>query len=102
MLKKFKNILGGWMNVIETKSVIASNKATLDSEKLIKMALDVADDISKLRKAKEDTKTAIRDALNKSEQHFKRYVSMENNIKQAIKEEIEVGDTQYHIALQSK
>lgn len=102
MLNKFKNIFGGWMNVIETKSVIASNKATLDSDKIIKMALDVADDINKIRKAKLSTSKAIKDAKDKSEQHKIRYEQVETSIKKVVEQDIEVADTQYVIALQSK
>lgn len=102
MLKKLKNIVNGWVDVANTKSTIAANKATLDSDKIIKMALDVADDINKIRKAKLSTSKAIQDAKDKSEQHKIRYEQVETSIKKAVEQGIEVADTQYVIALQSK
>lgn len=102
MLKKLKNIVNGWVDVADTKSTIAANKATLDSDKIIKMALDVADDINKIRKAKLSTSKAIQDAKDKSEQHKIRYEQVEASIKKAVEQGIEVVDTQYVIALQSK
>lgn len=102
MLKGFKKLFSKISEVITVKGVIAADKSLKDSERIQNLSLSIVDDINAVMKSKIQVEKSIKKMKSSSESHLNKSKERETLIKDSLAKGLEVSDSQYLIALQSK